>query len=420
MNQKYATNRSMVKIMLLSIVTFGIYDIITYYRIGRDLNKLVPSLPPMRSYIPVVFVPTMGIWRIVWMHKTCNKIGYALKERGINYSFSAREFWLFDILLSVIYSVGAWLFTWRLCKAMNLLCADENARMAGTIPNYNQNMAANNGAAYAGAAAAGAAYAGATYAGGTYTGATADANAAATGETTEAKPSAIGQAFKNFAQFFLNTFKKPLTAPAEFFENATIADSAVVLGIVGVAYVLIHFLEGIYVGVNRITSLAVFGGVGAFFGGFFLPIVYFAVMSATVFGLYALVNKLFIKKPLNIQKLMAFCAACGIGLLAATVVAFLGNALYDLNSIIFRASLGHVNLNRHNVLALALTIVGNVVGLYTLIVGLMNLKKVFADMKSYLLTLAIGVAGLYVANYIFNWLFVALPKYPAFFFTLPM
>lgn len=56
-----------------------------------------------------------------------NKVGEILKDRGIAYNFSASDFWLWEVLGSCIV-VGPFVYLNKLCKAMNLLCEDQNKR----------------------------------------------------------------------------------------------------------------------------------------------------------------------------------------------------------------------------------------------------------------------------------------------------
>ena len=70
---------------------------------------------------------TFGIAPIVWYHKLSARMGNELKRRGIAYSFGAGTFWGWNILGSLIF-VGPFIYLHKLCKSMNLLCEDYNAR----------------------------------------------------------------------------------------------------------------------------------------------------------------------------------------------------------------------------------------------------------------------------------------------------
>ena len=70
---------------------------------------------------------TLGIYTLVWYHQLSNRIGAELKRRGIDFDFGAKDFWLWNILGSLIF-VGPFIYVHKLCKAMNLFSEDFNMR----------------------------------------------------------------------------------------------------------------------------------------------------------------------------------------------------------------------------------------------------------------------------------------------------
>jgi len=126
------TNRGMIKTILLSIITFGIYGIVFYSNISTDINIIATRYDGKKTmhYCLLFFLVapiTCGIAAIVWSHRICARIGNELRRRGIAYSFGAGSFWGWNIFGSLI-GVGPFIFLHKLCKSMNLLCADYNAR----------------------------------------------------------------------------------------------------------------------------------------------------------------------------------------------------------------------------------------------------------------------------------------------------
>ena len=113
---KLKTNRSFIKVILLSLITFGIYALVCFGGITDDV--LVFIVTPL----------TLGIASIVWMHKICGRIGDELKRRGVNYSFSSADFWLWNVLGAIIL-VGPFIFLHKFFKAVNLM--NENYNMYG-------------------------------------------------------------------------------------------------------------------------------------------------------------------------------------------------------------------------------------------------------------------------------------------------
>ena len=126
------TNRGMIKAILLSIITFGIYGLVMYSGISNDINTIASRYDGKKTmhYCLLFFLVapiTCGIAAIVWSHRICARIGNELRRRGIAYSFGAGSFWGWNVFGSLI-GVGPFIFLHKLCKSMNLLCADYNAR----------------------------------------------------------------------------------------------------------------------------------------------------------------------------------------------------------------------------------------------------------------------------------------------------
>jgi len=104
-----ATNRSLAKFILLSLITFGIYGIVVMSSVSTDINAIASRYDGKKTmhYCLVVFVfaaLTLGIVPLVWSHKISARIGSELNRRGINYSFGAKDFWLWGILYSISYN----------------------------------------------------------------------------------------------------------------------------------------------------------------------------------------------------------------------------------------------------------------------------------------------------------------------------
>lgn len=126
------TNRSLVKLILLSIITFGIYGLVVMSAVSTDINTIAGRYDGKKTmhYCLVVFIfswLTFGIVPLVWSHRIANRIGGELTRRGINYPFSASTFWLWGILGSLIV-VGPFVYAHKLLKSMNLLAADYNIK----------------------------------------------------------------------------------------------------------------------------------------------------------------------------------------------------------------------------------------------------------------------------------------------------
>lgn len=127
---KLKTNRGLLKTILLSIITFGIYPLVLYSTISTDINLIASRYDGKKTMhfclLTFIVAPiTLGIGAIVWCHRISARIGNELARRGIAYSFGAGSFWGWNVLGSLI-AIGPFVYIHKLLKAMNLLCADYN------------------------------------------------------------------------------------------------------------------------------------------------------------------------------------------------------------------------------------------------------------------------------------------------------
>lgn len=126
------TNKGLLKTILLSLITFGIYGLVVMSAVSNDINVVASRYDGKKTmhFCLLFFLVapfTLGIGAIVWIHRISNRIGNEIKRRGINYSFSAADFWLWGVLGSFII-VGPFVYMHKLFKAVNLMNADFNAK----------------------------------------------------------------------------------------------------------------------------------------------------------------------------------------------------------------------------------------------------------------------------------------------------
>lgn len=124
------TNKGLLKTILLSLVTFGIYPLVVMSSVSNDINIVASRYDGKKTmhYCLLTFVITpltLGIAGIVWYHKISDRIGAELNRRGIDYSFSATDYWLWSVLGSLIV-VGPFVYLHKMFKAVNLMNAHYN------------------------------------------------------------------------------------------------------------------------------------------------------------------------------------------------------------------------------------------------------------------------------------------------------
>ena len=124
------TNKGLLKTILLGIITFGIYPLVVMSAVSNDINIVASRYDGKKTmhYCLLFFLVapiTCGIASIVWFHKISNRIGAELKRRGIAYNFSAADFWLWNVIGSIIV-IGPFVYIHKLFKATNLMNANYN------------------------------------------------------------------------------------------------------------------------------------------------------------------------------------------------------------------------------------------------------------------------------------------------------
>lgn len=123
-------NKSLVKYILLSLITFGIYGLVVMSSVSNDVNIVASRYDGKRTmhYCLLFFLVgpiTLGIGYLVWFHKISDRIGTELRRRGVAYSFGATDYWLWNVLGSLIF-VGPFIYYHKLFKATNMMCAHYN------------------------------------------------------------------------------------------------------------------------------------------------------------------------------------------------------------------------------------------------------------------------------------------------------
>lgn len=78
-------DRRLWKLILLTIPTLGIYNIVFWYRFTKDLNEMNTDEKPLKNYILVIFLSiiTLGIYRWVWFFWLADRVQMTGAELGI-------------------------------------------------------------------------------------------------------------------------------------------------------------------------------------------------------------------------------------------------------------------------------------------------------------------------------------------------
>ncbi|MBR5106672.1 MAG: DUF4234 domain-containing protein [Bacteroidales bacterium] len=129
----FRTNRGLLKFLLLSFITLGIYGIVVMTHISMEIDTIASPRDHKNTmnYLLVFFFLgpiTLGIYTLIWNHNLSNRIGDELKARNLGYEFGAGDFWGWGILGSLIL-IGPFVFVHKLLKSMNLINESYNASL---------------------------------------------------------------------------------------------------------------------------------------------------------------------------------------------------------------------------------------------------------------------------------------------------
>lgn len=124
------TNKGLLKTILLSLITFGIYPLVVMSAVSNDINIVASRYDGKKTMhfclLTFIVAPlTLGIAGIVWYHNISARIGSELRRRGIPYNFSAADYWLWNVLGCLII-VGPFVYLHKLFKAVNQMNAHYN------------------------------------------------------------------------------------------------------------------------------------------------------------------------------------------------------------------------------------------------------------------------------------------------------
>lgn len=129
--KKLPTDRNLIKFIVFSICTIGIYALVQLTKISSEVNTVCKPHDQKSTMSFIIawllaFI-TCGIVPLVWYHKICDRIGMELMRRHLPYSLSSGTFWGWCILGSCIF-IGPYVFLHKFLKAMNTLNADYNEK----------------------------------------------------------------------------------------------------------------------------------------------------------------------------------------------------------------------------------------------------------------------------------------------------
>lgn len=125
------SNRSILALILLSIITCGIYSYYNIYAIARDVNIACfdddENTPGLLVYILLSFV-TCGFYNLYWLYKLGNRLSANASHYGIEMREDGSHIILWKILGIFICCIGSYYGDYILLKNTNLICDAYNRK----------------------------------------------------------------------------------------------------------------------------------------------------------------------------------------------------------------------------------------------------------------------------------------------------
>lgn len=135
-------DRSLIKYILLSIITFGFYGIYFLHAYARDMN-IVCSGDGRRTAgalkVILLTAVTCGIYAFIWYYKVGERINENCVRRGISSPCTGGSLLCWFIFGSLIY-IGPFVMMHKMIKGLNLLCAAYNRSRSGFAGNVTVNI----------------------------------------------------------------------------------------------------------------------------------------------------------------------------------------------------------------------------------------------------------------------------------------
>ena len=126
------TNRSLVTVILLSIITCGIYGIIFWWGYINDLNTACGNdgqESPNYIVLILLSIITCSIYYYYWLYKQANRIQATAQAYGIPCQENGTTILLWEIVGMFVCGIGALIGTHIMIKNLNMICNQYNIRM---------------------------------------------------------------------------------------------------------------------------------------------------------------------------------------------------------------------------------------------------------------------------------------------------
>ena len=125
-------DRSLFVMVLLAIVTCGIYAIVFWYFYQNDLNKVAEGdgQPEMPNYIIVFLLSiiTCGIYYFYWEYKVGNRLHSNAPRYGLQFEENGTTILLWSVIGSALCGIGNFIAMHFMIRNLNMLAREYNIK----------------------------------------------------------------------------------------------------------------------------------------------------------------------------------------------------------------------------------------------------------------------------------------------------
>lgn len=127
--RRIQTDRGLLKYILLTIVTCGIYSYYFIYKLAEDVNEMCKEdgkkTGGLIAFIVLSYV-TCGIYALYWYYQIANRLQANAPKYGLSFQESGTTILLWYVIGAVVCGIGPFVAMYFIIKNTNALAAAYN------------------------------------------------------------------------------------------------------------------------------------------------------------------------------------------------------------------------------------------------------------------------------------------------------
>jgi len=114
----------MIKVVLLTLITFGIYSFYFTYTMAQDMNEIGlyddEETPGLLMYL-LLSIVTCGLYPVWWEYKMCNRMQKLAPRYGMNFTENGTTYIVWRIIGILLCGIGPFVALHIMTKNINAL-----------------------------------------------------------------------------------------------------------------------------------------------------------------------------------------------------------------------------------------------------------------------------------------------------------